>query len=123
MTDLFVAYILGFLATASLAMAWFYSALPIHLTNILRWFGWHADDDEFWAQMWTWQQWADTINIWHPNLLSELLTCRICLSFHISFWVGLSSFIFVSAPFYYPLLTAVTWPILVNLALTKLNHE
>lgn len=123
MTDLFVAYILGFLATASLAMAWFYSALPIHLTNILRWFGWHADDDEFWAQMWTWQQWADTINIWHPNLLSELLTCRICLSFHISFWIGLSSFIFVSAPFYYPLLTAVTWPILVNLALTKLNHE
>lgn len=123
MTDLFVAYILGFLATASLAMAWFYSALPIHLTNVLRWFGWHADDDEFWAQMWTWQQWADTINIWHPNLLSELLTCRICLSFHISFWVGLSSFIFVSAPFYYPLLTAVTWPILVNLALTKLNHE
>lgn len=123
MTDLFVAYTLGFLATASLAMAWFYSALPIHLTNVLRWFGWHADDDEFWAQMWTWQQWADTINIWHPNLLSELLTCRICLSFHISFWVGLSSFIFVSAPFYYPLLTAVTWPILVNLALTKLNHE
>lgn len=123
MTDLFVAYILGFLATASLAMAWFYSALPIHLTNVLRWFGWHADDDEFWAQMWTWQQWADIINIWHPNLLSELLTCRICLSFHISFWVGLSSFIFVSAPFYYPLLTAVTWPILVNLALTKLNHE
>lgn len=123
MTDLFVAYILGFLATASLAMAWFYSALPIHLTNVLRWFGWHADDDEFWAQMWTWQQWADTINIWHPNLLSELLTCRICLSFHISFWIGLSSFIFVSAPFYYPLLTAVTWPILVNLALTKLNHE
>lgn len=123
MTDLFVAYILGFLATTSLAMAWFYSALPIHLTNVLRWFGWHADDDEFWAQMWTWQQWADTINIWHPNLLSELLTCRICLSFHISFWVGLSSFIFVSAPLYYPLLTAVTWPILVNLVLTKLNHE
>lgn len=123
MTDLFVAYILGFLATASLAMAWFYSALPIHLTNVLRWFGWHADDDEFWAQMWTWQQWADTINIWHPNLLSELLTCRICLSFHISFWIGLSSLLFVDAPLYYPLLTAATWPILVNLALTKLNHE
>lgn len=123
MTDLFVVYILGFLASASLAMAWFYSALPIHLTNILRWFGWHADDDEFWAQMWTWQQWADTINIWHPNLLSELLTCRICLSFHISFWVGLSSLLFVDASFYYPLLTAATWPILINLALTKLNHE
>lgn len=122
MPDLFT-YILGLLAASSIAMAWFCSALPIHLTELLRHLGWHSDDDEFWAQMWTWQQWADTINIRHPNLLTELLTCRICLSFHISFWVGLASLCFVDLPWYYPLITACTWPVLINLTLTKLTHE
>lgn len=123
MPDLFIAYFLGCLAAMSLAMAWFCSALPIHLTEILKKFGWHADDEDFWNYMLTWQQWADTINIWHPNLLTELLTCRVCLSFHISFWIGLFSLIFITAPWYYPAITAVTWPILINISLTKLNHE
>lgn len=123
MTDFIFVYVLGVFAAASLAMAWFYSALPMHLTAALKYLGWHKHDNEFWDSMITWQQWADTINIWHPNLLTELLTCRICLSFHISFWIGVASLAFVPLPWYYPGITAVTWPILINIALTKLNHE
>lgn len=123
MPELVVIYILGFLAATSLTMAWFYSALPIHLTECLRFFGWHKNDPEFWNSIVTWQQWADAINIWHPNLLSELLTCRVCLSFHISFWIGLASMLFGATPWYYAGVTALTWPILINFTLTKLNYE
>lgn len=123
MLEFLLPYCLGCLAAMSLAMAWFCSALPIHLTEILKKLGWHSDDPEFWENMFTWQQWADTINIWHPNLLTELITCRVCLSFHISFWIGAIIYCLCPVAWYFPGITAVTWPILINISLNILHHE
>lgn len=112
-----ITYVVGLLAATSLLLAWFHSGLPIHVISILRVFGFRRSDDDFWATLHS--DWQLALNAYYPNLLSELLTCPVCLSFHVSFWIGVVSLILAPLPWFYPLVTALSWPILINLSLTK----
>lgn len=118
MTEFIVAYILGLLGAASLTMAWFNSGLPVHIFAILEklcllplW----SDNDDIWCSTVSRNEWEDKVNIYLPSLLAELLTCKVCLSFHISLWIGiLLAAIHPSVDWYHAFLTMFTWPILIN---------
>lgn len=114
-------YAVGCLAAASLLLAWFHSGLPIHVIRLLRITGWNKDRNDFWDTLNS--DWQTALNVYYPNLLSELLTCPVCLSFHISFWVGVTSLLFIELPLWYPIITAVSWPILLNLVMLNFRHE
>lgn len=119
--DYIYIYIVGLLSAASLMLAWFHSGLPEHIIGTFRLIGVARNNHEFWEALAT--NWQDALNIYYPNLLSELLTCTVCLAFHVSFWVGLVSYILTDVPLYYPIITACSWPILINLILLKFRHE
>ena len=57
----------------------------------------------------------------YVQLLVELLSCKVCLSFHLSFWISL--IIVVCTPIAWPFIPVATlsWPYLVNVLLTKLK--
>lgn len=119
--ELIYIYALGALAASSLAMAWFQSGLPIHILQFIGWLcGWRRGDTVFWNGIE--EDWELTLTVAYPNLLTELLTCPVCLSFHISFWIGVCSLIVAPVPLWYPIITAATWPIIVNILLTKTKH-
>lgn len=114
-------YVVGLLAASSIAMAWFQSGLPIHVFQVLRLLtGWRSTDVAFWEGIE--DDWELTLSVAYPSLLTELLTCPVCLSFHISFWTGVLSWCMLPVPLWYPLMTASTWPILINIFLTKTKH-
>lgn len=112
------AYVIGLFAATSLLLAWFHSGLPIHVIGFLRIFGFRKNDTDFWTTLDS--DWQTALNVYYPNLLSELLTCPVCLSFHVSFWVGVASFLLDSElTLVYPFITAVSWPVLANLILKQ----
>ena len=111
-------YLVGLFAATSLLLAWFHSGLPIHAIGFLRILGFRKNDTDFWTALNN--DWQMTLNVYYPNLLSELLTCPVCLSFHVSFWVGVASFLLDSElPLVYPVITAASWPVLANLILKQ----
>lgn len=58
------------------------------------------------------------------RLLVELLSCRVCLSFHLSFWVSLLVWLCGDLPILFIPVATLTWPYTANLLLTKLtNHD
>ena len=116
MTFLAVMYILGLLAAASLIMAWFNSGLPLHVfyamekLRVLP-----LEPDLKWEDTASWDDWADKVSVCFPGLLAELLTCKVCLSFHVSFWVGMAIAVLLpEVSWYYAFIAAFTWPILIN---------
>lgn len=118
MTFLAIVYILGLFGTASLIMAWFNSGLPLHvfaILNRLYILPVESEEDDVWDTLVSWDDWADKVNIYLPALLAELITCKVCLSFHVSMWVGL--LIAALSPdidWYHAFIAMFTWPILVN---------
>lgn len=98
-------FIFGVLTAASIHMTWFHSSLPIHLCKILRAIGWHKHDEMFWPtgvdyQTWMRHEWDIWANAHLPLLLAELLTCPVCLSWHISFWVSVVLTITTQSPWW-----------------------
>ena len=87
-------YFLGLLFVASLLVAWFDSDLPVYLFKLLHWLGWNSKRGSFWPDSQTidtwlrheWSAWKD-LNL--PEAVSHAMECRICMSFHVSFWVSL----------------------------------
>lgn len=124
MITFIIIYIIGCLGTSSLLLAWFHSGLPLHIFDFLKYIGLlkkAKEYPEFWENLIT--DWQLAITMLYPNLLSELITCPICLSFHISFWIGVVTLAFgLDLPFYYPIITAVSWPILSNLLIKLYKH-
>lgn len=118
MTFLAIVYILGLFAAASVTMAWFNSGLPLHVFHILNELyilPVESEEDDVWDTIVSWEDWADKVNIYLPSLLAELITCKVCLSFHISFWVGLlAAALFPEIVWYHAFITMFTWPILIN---------
>lgn len=113
-----ITYAAGLFAATSLLLAWFHSGLPIHAIGFLRILGFRRNDTDFWTALYN--DWQMTLNVYYPNLLSELLTCPVCLSFHVSFWVGVASFLLdLELTLVYPFITAVSWPVLANLILKQ----
>lgn len=101
-----------------MTMAWFNSGLPLHvfyILNKLYILPVESEEDNVWDTIVSWEDWADKVNIYLPSLLAELITCKVCLSFHISFWVGLlTAILFPEIAWYHALIAMFTWPILIN---------
>lgn len=115
-----ILYLTGLTATASLLMAWFNSTLPVHVFHILRRVGYKAGDNAFWKAIpeWesTWEDWAVAVAAGINPFASELLTCPVCLSFHLSFWVAAVEWLLVpGASGWLVPAAAATWPVLANI--------
>jgi len=80
-------------------ITWFHSGLPAHVFGILRKLGLGRNLPGFWTDTLdettnyrSWFVWINTHAYIKP-LLAELLTCPVCLSWHIAFWVVAVGFI------------------------------
>lgn len=146
---IYIAYFTGLLAVSSMLMAWFHSNLPIHVLHFLRRIHFLRSDrrmedselsiwdglPEFEATAYTWQDWLVICynNSFMERFIVELITCPICLSFHLSFWF---SFL-IAAVIYYCILpftcifllipvATFTYPIIANIILKiygRLNNN
>lgn len=125
-------YIIGLQIVTSLLMAWFMSGLPTHVLSAA---GRLLPAVE--------RHYLTALRLSDPNLsvleamnivvadsssvvrlLVELLSCRICLSFHVSFWVSLAMWLCNDLPILFIPAATLSWPYLANLLLTKLtNHD
>ena len=130
MTDVLFFYVVGCLSAASLAMAWFNSGLPTHAADLLALIFKNNTFIKSIAHdivLGTRDDWDSAVFIrtigqpFYVQLLVELLSCKVCLSFHLSFWISL--IIVVCTPIAWPFIPVATlsWPYLVNVLLTKLK--
>lgn len=122
-------FVVGQLIVCSLLMAWMNSHLPIHVFHVFRRLGFRKEDTALWKELpefaSTHDDWAMWMALklprgWWSKLISELLTCPVCISFHISFWtaVGLSlvTFLLTWDPVIFLLIPvgAGAWPFIAN---------
>lgn len=131
---LITAYIIGALITASLLIAWFYSSLPLHVLYMLkRLHLLQLQEEALWDMCPEFVagdiNWQELLIMglkpsWFNNMIVDLLSCKICLSFHIGFWtstvISLILFYgFIACPVVFFLIPAATfsYPILSNLIL------
>jgi hypothetical protein len=128
MLDVLFIYTLGVLATSSLLMAWFGSGLALHVADLLRLIFPNSKllqeaTQEFVAS--SKEDWVIAVETramsypWWVQLLTELLFCRICLSFHASFWCSLALVLTTDATWLFIPVAVLTWPYLVNVLLKK----
>jgi len=114
-------YIFGVLATSSIMLAWFFSGGTTYIVYAL-YYMLGYQDKEFKEALYN--DWKLAITVYDQSLLSELLTCPICLSFHIGFWVGVASLLLpIDLPLYYPIITLLTYPIISNLLLKLYSNH
>lgn len=120
-TLFFLSFGLVSLIVASLLIAWFSSTLPVHVFALLHRLGFGRSNTEAWDQfdeftMVDWMSWL----VWHwsatwkQKFVGTLITCPICLSFHLSFWtsVGVSLVLYygwISAPVVFLLIPICTF--------------
>lgn len=122
-------FIIGQLIVCSLVMAWFSSHLPIHVFHMLKRLGLRKDDAALWNALpefaSTHDDWVTWMALnfprgWWGKVIAELLTCPICISFHISFWTGVGistvAFLFTGYAEYFFLIPigAGCWPFIAN---------
>ena len=119
--NIHLVYILGALATTSIMLAWFFSGGTTYVIHLIYYILGYRDN-EFKEALYN--DWKLAITIYDKSPLSELLTCPICLSFHIGFWIGVVSlFLPIDLPLYYPIITLLTYPIISNLLLKLYNKH
>lgn len=116
MSERICIFLLGFLITAGLHRAWFTSGLPVHVFKILRRCGWGKAKP--WPEGVEYAEWLiDDFRTWcainlHP-LVAELLSCPVCFSYHLSFWIA-AAMLVCGGPTWL-LLAWPAWPELINL--------
>lgn len=120
------------LIVAYLLSAHFLSSITIHILHLLHRLGWYSKSKEDWWEEFPefesmsittkdgklhtieWQDWFIMAfnDTWWQRMLADLLTCPICISFHLSFWVStitilltylalpISPWVFALIPFY-----------------------
>lgn len=132
MQELLTHYIIGMLITTSLLMAWFESGLPYHVFDLLGVvFPWFKDNFSNTAGIVvrTRKDWDSMVTavgeFTSPvaSLLCELVSCRVCLSFHLSLWVSAIVWLLTDAPATFIVAATLTWPYLSNFLLTKLHNH
>lgn len=130
--ELLTHYVVGVLATTSLMMAWFESGLPYHVFDLLGYvFPWFKDNfrDTAGTVVTTRKDWDALVTasgmFTSPvaALFCELVSCRVCLSFHASFWVSVVMYATLDTPVLFIAAAALTWPYIINFLLTKLHHN
>lgn len=92
-----IACIIVIFSVASLKLAWFDTLLPIHVFHILHKLGFTYGIKD-WSTLpeheSTREDWELFVAQSPYCLLTNLLTCTICLSFHLSFWCSLTTYLF-----------------------------
>lgn len=143
-TSIVIAYCIGLLATSSLLLAWTSSNLAIHVLHMLKRLHFLdssrtlPDGTNIWDGLnefepptgYTWQDWVvmSYSNTTKEMYIAELLTCNICFSFHLSFWVSavtsLILYWLIPCPYVFLLIPAATftYPIIANI-LIKLYEQ
>lgn len=137
MTYIFIAYAFVVLSVAYLLMAWFVTEMPMLVYEILRKLGYKRK-----SKLWTVipayssdeyvrETWEIAVALHEPHWLSALLSCRYCLSVHLSFWSSIVAYVAAYATgthlpiLFVPFCTA-TAPALANLiysATVRFNEE
>lgn len=92
-------YILGLLIVNSFLILWFYSPLTTTLSHFL----FNKKD------IYTFDQFIDFLSFKNP-FLGKLLSCWICMSFWTSLSTGIIVAIILQYPYWYPILTYLTYP-------------
>lgn len=81
---------------------------------------------EFWekAGEWnsTWDDWALAMALYANPFMSELLTCPVCLSFHLSFWIALATILATGASWWLLPFCVFTCPLPANLLRKFYNY-
>lgn len=117
---MFWVFTLGSCAVAYLLTAWFSTDLPVHFFHLLRRLGWRRDSQWFWDAVpedtTSRQEFFDAVIVHEalPAVLSDLLMCRVCLSFHIAFWLAAASWLAGAAPAWFAAGCALAWPFVGN---------
>lgn len=118
---MFWVFTLGSCAVAYLLTAWFATELPVHFFHLLRRLGWRSGSSGFWSdvpeEVTSRQEFFDAAIVHNilPQLLLDLLMCRICLSFHIAFWMAVAVWLAGAAPLWFAVGCALAWPFAGNL--------
>jgi hypothetical protein len=121
-----ILYLQGAMIVSSLMMWWFNTNLPIHVVQLLKYFGYKRNNEAFWAsstpiELWTNLDLADWKQRHIPAWLDELTECPGCLSNYISFVtaIGVSCLCSQSPAFF--ILAWLGWPYISNVALAVLK--
>lgn len=118
---MFWVFTLGACAVAYLLTAWFATDLPVHFFHLLRRLGWRSSDSAFWDSVpedtTSRQEFFDAVVVHGvlPPLLADLLMCRVCLSFHIAFWMAVAVWLADAAPLRFMAGCAFAWPFVGNM--------
>lgn len=100
--------------------------LPVHVIHVFRRLGWKRYRQDLWRQIreddTSRQELFDTLAIVPnppvPYLLLDLLSCRICLSFHIAFWVAMFVYLFTDTDLTHAGLFLLSWPLMANVLMS-----
>ena len=91
-----IAFIIVIFFVASLKLAWFETLLPVHVFHLIHKLGFNYGIKD-WSNFKEHESTRDDWEFFVANspycLLTNLLTCTICLSFHLSFWCSLIVFL------------------------------
>jgi hypothetical protein len=96
MYEFITTCIIVIFSVASLKLAWFETLLPIHVFHLLHKLGFNygiKNWNSFSEYESTREDWELFVAQSPYCLLTNLLTCPVCLSFHLSFWCALVSYI------------------------------
>lgn len=121
------SYLIGLAAVSGLLVAWFSTGLPLHAFHMLRRLGW-LRGNPFWDMIPEYKSGMDDLVVAmaahqeavHP-LVADLLTCRVCFSYHLSFWVSLAFSLVLGWDVCCFFGALLSWPVLSNLAAATLN--
>lgn len=79
--------------TLAIHITWFNSNFPAHVFGVLKNLGFNKRTPKYWSESGYetkfYDDWFTWVNLTLPEVLAELLTCPVCLSWHIGFWVNL----------------------------------
>ncbi len=111
-TSIVLLYILGFLISTTLAMAWFFTSFPMHIPFVAGWRKSRVQDKDL-------GEWLSSLRA-RSALLAELLGCPICFGFWTSSLVAsviaavndLTVWFVVSGAFSWPAMIFVTFRLL-----------
>lgn len=119
-------YFLGLLFTSSLLVAWFDSDLPVYLFKLLRRLGWNQQTAGFWPddqtmKTWLYHEWSDWKDLSLPDFVAHIMGCRVCMSFHMAFWVSVFFCLCGFWGWIEILPIAFSWPVIIYHFFEKLN--
>ena len=134
-----IVYVISLLISASILLTWFNSSLPCLLLFILKKCGYKKHDNKFWnidenlglsqprdPLTWTLNDWDLFCETRLSTFNSELLRCKYCLCYHLSFWINLIftiGLIIYFGDIYLLLYLPLAWlsqPILIHLLNNKI---